>query len=108
MRYLVVGSDGPGFSSPEEAVEALEKVVLPTFDALIELEAQNRIVAGGLPVADRAFVFILEAPSHAEVDELLRELPAWGALEWEVTPLQSFDGRARIERVALKKLKSGK
>ena len=108
MRYLVVGSDGPGFSSLEEAVEVLEKVVLPTFDALIELEAQNRIVAGGLPVADRAFVFILEAPSHAEADELLRELPAWGALEWEVTPLQSFDGRARIERDALKKLKSGK
>ena len=38
MRYLVAGSEGPGFSSPEEAVHVLEKTVLPSFDALIELE----------------------------------------------------------------------
>lgn len=108
MRYLVVGSGGPGFASPEEAVEVLEKGILPTFSALIELEAQNRIVAGGLPVADRTFVFILEASSHEEADELLRGIPAWGVLEWEVTPLQSFEGRANIERHALRELKDRK
>jgi hypothetical protein len=33
MKYLVIGSEGPGFASPEQAVEILEKVILPTFDA---------------------------------------------------------------------------
>ena len=105
MRYLVSGSEGPGFASPEEAVEILEEVVLPTFDALMKLEAQKKIVAGGLPVGDRAFVFIAEAASNEELDRLLRSLPAWGVLEWHVTPLQSFAGRAAQERDVVKRFK---
>jgi hypothetical protein len=34
----------------------LEKGILPTFDALLKLEADKKILAGGLPVADRGFV----------------------------------------------------
>ena len=105
MRYLVSGSEGPGFASPEEAVEILEEVVLPTFDALMKLETQKKIVAGGLPVGDRAFVFIAEAASNEELDRLLRSLPAWGVLEWHVTPLQSFAGRAAQERDVVKQFK---
>jgi len=105
MRYLVSGSEGPGFASPEEAVEILEEVVLPTFDALMKLEARKKIVAGGLPVGDRAFVFIAEAASNEELDRLLRSLPAWGVLEWHVTPLQSFAGRAAQERDVVKQFK---
>ena len=98
MKYLVNGSEGPGFASPEETVEVLEKGILPTFDALLKLEADKKILAGGLPVADRAFVFILEAASNDEVDQILRDIPAWGVLKWKVTPLQSFEGRANRER----------
>jgi hypothetical protein len=105
VRYLVSGSEGPGFASPEEAVEILEEVVLPTFDALMKLEARKKIVAGGLPVGDRAFVFIAEAASNEELDRLLRSLPAWGVLEWRVTPLQSFAGRAAQERDLVKQFK---
>ena len=105
MRYLVSGSEGPGFASPEEAVEILEEVVLPTFDALMKLEAQKKIAAGGLPVGDRAFIFIVEAASNEELDRLLRSLPAWGVLEWHVTPLQSFAGRAAQERDVVKQFK---
>ena len=105
MRYLVSGSEGPGFASSEEAVEILEEVVLPTFDALMKLEARKKIVAGGLPVGDRAFVFIAEAASNEELDRLLRSLPAWGVLEWHVTPLQSFAGRAAQERDLVKQFK---
>jgi len=50
MKYLVVGSGGPGFTSPKEAVKVLEEVILPSFDQLIELEKQKKLVAGGLPV----------------------------------------------------------
>jgi Muconolactone delta-isomerase len=107
MRYLVNGSRGPGFASPAEALETLENGILPTFDALLKLEADKKIVAGGLPVGDRAFVFIAEAASHEELDQLLRRLPAWGVLTWRVTPLQSFAGRAAQEREVVKGLKKG-
>ena len=98
MKYLVVGSEGPGFTSPEETVEVLEKEILPSFDALLKLEADKKILAGGLPVAERAFVFVLEASSNDEVDQILRDIPAWGVLKWKVTPLESFEGRADKER----------
>ena len=94
MKYLVVGSGGPGFASQEEAVEVLEEIILPSFDQLMKLEKKKRILAGGLPVGDRAFVFIAEAASNEELDQMLRELPMWGSLDWEVTPLQTFSGRA--------------
>jgi muconolactone delta-isomerase len=105
MKYLVTGSEGPGFTSPEQAVEVLERGILPTFDALMKLEADKKILAGGLPVGDRALVFILEAASHEEVDQLLRDLPAWGVLKWTVTPLQSFEGRAKKERSVVEEIK---
>jgi hypothetical protein len=105
MRYLVTGSEGPRFGSPQEAIEVLEKGFLPTFDTLMELEAEKKIVAGGLPVGDRSFVFIAESTSNEELDRLLRSIPAWGILNWKVTPLQSFAGRATQERDEVKKLK---
>ena len=103
--YLVVGSEGPGFTSPQEAIQILEKGILPTFDAIMKLQEEKKIIAGGLPVGDRAFVFIVQASSNGEVDKLLRSLPAWGALKWEVTALESFAGRAAQERAILAELK---
>lgn len=52
MKYLVVGSGGPGFASPEEAVDVLQSVILPGFRELIELEKRKKITAGGLPIGD--------------------------------------------------------
>jgi len=105
MQYLVSGSEGPGWHSPEEAVEVLEKGVLPTFDALMKLEEDNKIVAGGLPVGDRAVVFIAEAASNEELDRMLRKIPAWGVMKWEVRALQPFAGRAAQEREIVEELK---
>ena len=67
-----------------------------------KLEAEKKILAGGLPVGDRAFVFMVEAASNDEVDQLLQNIPMWGSLDWEVTPLQTFAGRADMERAAIK------
>ena len=83
----------------------MEKGILPTFDALLKLEAGKKIVAGGLAVADRGFVFILEASSNDEADQILRDIPAWGVLKWKVTPLQSFEGRADKERRVVEALR---
>jgi muconolactone delta-isomerase len=105
MRYLVAGSGGPGFASDEEALEILSNIVLPNFIQLIELEKKKKIIAGGLPVGDRSFVFIVEAESNDELDKMLRQLPMWGTLDWEVTPLQTFNERAKQEQQAVKDLK---
>jgi len=105
MKYLVVGSGGPGFASPEEAAEVLQSVILPTFKQIIEWEKKKKITSGGLPLGDRTLVFIVEAKSNDEVDQLLRKLPVWGELDWEVTALQTFSGRAKQERQALREIK---
>lgn len=105
MKYLVMGTEGPGYFSPDEEVDVLESVVIPAFDELKELEDEGTIV-GGIPVGDRAFVFVAEAESHDDLDRMLRSLPMWGVLEWEVTPLQDFEARARQERGILKSLKT--
>ena len=105
MRYLVVGSGGPGFASAEKTVEILESVVLPSFTEFERLEKEKKIIAGGLPVGDRSFVFIVEANSNDELDRMLRRIPMWGTLDWEVTALQTFTGRAEQERRTVKELK---
>jgi hypothetical protein len=43
MKYLVVNSGGPGFASPEEALEVMQNVVLPSFNEFIALEKRNVI-----------------------------------------------------------------
>jgi hypothetical protein len=50
-------------------------------------------------------VFIVEANSNDEVDRMLRRIPMWGTLDWEVTALQTFSGRAEQEHQAVKELK---
>jgi hypothetical protein len=105
MKYLVVASGGPGFASQDEAMEILQNVVLPSFNNILQLEKKKKIVAGGLPVGDRAFVFIAEAKSNDELDNMLRGLPMWGSLDWEVTPLQTFSARAKQERQAVREYK---
>jgi len=62
------------------------------------LEREGKILAGGLPVGDRAFVFIIEAATNDEVDRLVRDMPGWPLLEWKVTPLQTVAARANMER----------
>ena len=105
MKYLVVGTGGPGFDFPEEALEVLEETILPSFKELLRLERAKKIKAGGLPVGDRTLVFILEAKTNEEADQVVRSLPLWGSMEWEVTPLQTFAGRAKQERQAVREIK---
>ena len=54
MHYLVSASEGPGFATPEETLKVLEDLVLPLFEALMRLEAEKKILAGGLPLGERA------------------------------------------------------
>ena len=105
MKYLVVASGGPGFALPDEALDILQSAILPCFNEIISLEKRKKIIAGGLPVGERTLVFIAEAKSNDELDQMLRKIPMWGELDWEVTALQTFNGRAKQERQAVKELK---
>jgi len=105
MKFLVIGSEGPGTETPEDTVEILETMVLPGLDQLTRLEQDKKILGGGIPVGDRATVFIIEADSNEELDRILRDLPLWPILEWDVTPLQSFAGRAAKDREIAERLK---
>jgi hypothetical protein len=41
--FLVTSSEGPGFATPEEADNVLEKGILPAFDMLMELKAKKKM-----------------------------------------------------------------
>lgn len=103
-QYLVYATGGPGFKSPQEEHEILVKGIMPTFDALLALEEKKVIKAGGLPVGERAFVFIIEASSNDEADRIVRDIPAWGVFNWKIKPLQSIKGRAMKERAVIETL----
>ena len=105
MKYLVTGSGGPGFQSPEDAVEMLENVVHPSFDQIQKLEAEGKIVASGLPVGERALVLVLDVSSHDEADKIIQSLPIWSMLEWQAIALQDTGERAAQEKQLLEQLK---
>ena len=107
MQYLVEAARGPLPASPEQAIALLEGTVVPHFEYMVRLKSEGKLLAGGLPVGDRAFVCIIEAASNDEADRIVRDMPAWGVLEWKVTPLQSVEARAEMERTVLQTLKAG-
>ena len=108
MLYLVSGkaTAAGAPTSPQQAIELLEHLVIPSLDALAKHRAEGKILAGGILVGARAGVFVVEAASNEEVTDLVRNLPFWGILEWKVTPLESFANRARVEREQVEQLKS--
>ena len=101
MKYLVTGSGGPGFDSPEAAKELLESIVHPSFDQILKLEAEGKILASGLPVGERAIVFVLDVASHDEADKIIQGMPIWSMLEWQVIALQDTGERAAQEKQLL-------
>ena len=101
--FLVKGGPGPGFTSPAQEVEVLEKAIIPTFEMI---KKDKRVMVSGLPIGSRTFILIVKADSNSEVDSMLRALPAWGALAWKVVALESIDGRMATEKEVVKSLKA--
>ena len=104
MTYLVKGSSGPVSLSSEEMAPLLENVVIPSLDQAAKWEKEGKI-KGGVPVGQRAVVFVVEASSNEELDQMLRSLPIWGGMKWKVIPLQSFSGRENMEKNILTEMK---
>jgi len=65
--------------------------ILPSLDALKDLQSQGKVIAGGHPVGQRYVVLFMEAESEDEVRELLGKLPLSELGEMQVTELKSFE-----------------
>jgi muconolactone delta-isomerase len=51
-------------------------------------------------------LFVVDADSHKELDELLVGLPAWAITETKVTPLHTLEERAENDRRFIERLES--
>ena len=73
-RYLVNGDyvDPGPMLPPQQLVQMIEKLVLPSFEALAKLEEQKKVLAGGIVAGARAGAFIVEVASNTELNQLGR------------------------------------
>ena len=95
MKFLVLLELPPSgeLPRPQETLTLIERHIQPSLEALIRLEEEKRVIAGG-PVAGKvAFVLVIEAASHAEAEHLLTSLPFWPLMKVDITPLVDFQDR---------------
>jgi len=100
MQYLVTGEyvePGP-LLPPDQVATMIRQAILPSHDALTNLKAEGKLIAGGYSVGERAGAFIFEVDSNEELDSLLQGLPYWGLIKFRVTPLQEVEGRRERDR----------
>jgi hypothetical protein len=91
--------------SREQTIELLDTLVIPTIESL---EKDGKVRAGGIAVGTLAGAFVVGAKSKDEVTELVRALPAWGIMQWKVTPLETFAHRADLEKKVVQGLRAQK
>jgi len=107
MLYLVtMETIETGLLPPQQMVQLVEQLVIPSLEALAKLEAEKKILAGGAFAGARSGVIIIEAASNEELGRLLKGLPFWGLMKIDVTPLQSFEDLAGQNRQLLERLKA--
>jgi len=108
MQYLVQMKLVPQ-GRPTTTVEGtafIEQFIFPTLELCKKLLDQKKILAGGPMSGAIGLVFIVNAESARELDNLLTSLPVWSRMETDVTPLTTFEGRAETLRPTLKQLKA--
>jgi muconolactone delta-isomerase len=90
MRFLVTidGSDIGVGMPPERLGQVLDQMVVPGVEKLAQWEQEGRIHGGGYTAA-RGGVFMIDADSSEEVDQLVTSLPHWGLVKVDVKPLIS-------------------
>jgi muconolactone delta-isomerase len=107
MRYLVtLESLETGLLPPQQLVQVLENQIIPGLEACAKLEAEKKILAGGGFAGRRAGVAIIEAESNEELSQIVQGLPFWGIMKVNVTPLESFENKAKHARQTLERLKA--
>ena len=101
MRFLVTidGSDIGAGMPPQQLVQVIDQMVIPSLEKLAQWEEEGRIHGGGYTGA-RGGVFMIDADSSEEVDQLVASLPHWPLLKVDVQPLISTSAlRERAQAV---------
>jgi muconolactone delta-isomerase len=90
MRFLVTidGSDIGAGMPPERLAQVVNQMVVPSLEQLAQWEEEGRIHGGGYTAA-RGGVFMVDADSSEEVDQLVASLPYWPLVRVDVKPLVS-------------------
>jgi hypothetical protein len=65
--------------------------VLPSLDALKDLQSKGKVLAGGHPVGPHYVMLFMEAESEEEVRKLVGELPLAELGDTAVTEFKSFE-----------------
>jgi muconolactone delta-isomerase len=65
--------------------------ILPSLDALKDLQSKGKVLAGGHPVGQHYVMLFMEAESEEEVRKLVGELPLSELEDTAVTELRSFE-----------------
>ena len=88
MRFLVTidGTDIGAGMPPEQVGSVVGQMVIPSLEQLAQWEQEGKIHGGGY-VGARAGVFVVDADSSEEVDQLVASLPYWPVVKVEVKPL---------------------
>ena len=107
MLYLVEfeATQAGAPTSREQTIELLNTLVIPTLESLGK---DGNVRAGGIVAGTLGGAFVVGAKSKDEVTELVRALPAWGIMQWKVTPLETFARRADLEKKVVQGLRTQK
>ncbi len=105
MRFLVTidGSDLGVGMPPEQLVQVIDQMVIPSIEQLAQWDREGRIHGGGYTAA-RGGVFMIDADSSEEVDQLLSSLPHWGLVKIDVKPLIPTSALLERARVMIQRL----
>ena len=105
MRFLVTidGSDIGVGMPPERLAQVIEQMVTPSLEQLAQWEQEGRMHGGGYTAA-RGGVFMMDADSSEEVEQLLTSLPYWGLVKVEVKPLISTSSMLERSRAVSQRL----
>jgi hypothetical protein len=74
-----------------QLTDIVTEAILPSLQALEDLQSKGKVLAGGHPVGQRYIVMYMEAESEDEVRELLEGLPLSELGDTFVTELTSFE-----------------
>ena len=74
-----------------QLTELVKETILPSLEALQDLQSKGKVLAGGHPVGQHYIVMYMQAESEEEVRELLEGLPLSELGDTSVIELQSFE-----------------
>lgn len=75
----------------DKLARVIRESILPSIESLVALKAQGKVITGGYPIGERYMVFVVEADSEAQVNEVLGNLPISDVARTKVTRLRTVE-----------------